>query len=96
MSYIGWILAAFLGGFLLALGVQQHRKRHSLRNRFSRVTVYRGQTYQEVLTIAGVEPTTVICRTDGSVWRVWQEDGYTITLAFDPWDMCLGVMDERG
>ncbi len=96
MSWIGWMLAAFLIGFLLALAVMQRRKHRTLRNRFSQVVVYRGRTYQEVLTIAGAEPTTVICRTDGSVWRVWREEGYAITLAFDRRDMCLGVVEEQG
>ena len=33
--YLGWIVAAFLGGFLLAY--VQRKKRHSLRENFLRV-----------------------------------------------------------
>ncbi len=93
MLYLGWIVAAFLGGFLLALGLK-HRRR-SLRESFARVDSYQGRSYREVLSIAGVKPSTVIRNADGTSQCTWQEQDYSITLAFDARDMCTGVVDEQ-
>lgn len=93
MLYLGWIVAAFLGGFLLALGLKQRRR--SLRESFARVDSYQGRSYREVLSIAGVKPSTVIRNADGTSQRIWQERDYSITLAFDARDMCTGVVDEQ-
>ena len=46
MLYLGWIVAAFLGGFLLALWFWQRKTRRSLRERFSRVESFQGQSYR--------------------------------------------------
>lgn len=93
MLYLGWIVAAFLGGFLLALGLK-HRRR-SLRESFARVDSYQGRSYREVLSIAGMKPSTVIRNADGTSQCTWQERDYSITLAFDTRDMCTGVVDEQ-
>ena len=53
MLYLGWIVAAFLGGFLLALWLWQRKTRRSLRERFSQVEAFQGRSYREVLTISG-------------------------------------------
>ena len=90
--YLGWIVAAFLGGFLLAY--VQRKKRHSLRESFSRVEMYQGRTYREILTMAGARPNNVVHQADGLTLRTWQEPGYAITLLFDRHDVCLGVEDE--
>ena len=93
MLYLGWILAAFFAGLLLA---ERRRKgRRSLRERFSRVEVFRGRSYPEVLAIAGHRPRTVIRQADGTSQRVWREGEYFIELSFDARDVCLGVIDER-
>lgn len=93
MLYLGWIVAAFLSGFLAALiGCRTHR---SLRENFARVDSYSGRSYREVLSIAGVKPSTVIRNADGTSQRTWQEWNYSITLAFDARDMCTGVVDEQ-
>ena len=83
MLYLGWIVAAFLGGFLLAT---------TLRKRFD---AYQGRSYREVLSIAGAKPVTVICLPDGTAQKIWREGDYNITLAFDARDVCLGVIDEH-
>lgn len=93
MLYLGWIVAAFLGGFLLALGLKQRRR--SLRESFARVDSYQGRSYREVLSIAGARPCMVVRSADGTSQRIWQEDGYSITLKFDARDMCMGVGDEQ-
>ena len=53
LIYLGWIVAAFLGGFLLALW--QRKKRHSLRENFSRVEFFKGRGYREIVAIAGAK-----------------------------------------
>ena len=37
----------------------------------------------------------VVRSADGTSQRIWQEDGYSITLKFDARDMCMGVVDEQ-
>lgn len=95
MLYLGWIVAAFLGGFLLALWFWQRKARRSLRERFSRVESFQGRSYREVLTIAGAKPNTIVHLADGTTRKVWREEGYFIALAFDARDVCLGVIDEE-
>ena len=93
--YFGWIVAAFLGGFLLALVLGGGQKRHPLRENFSEVETFRGMSYQEVLAIADAKPNTIVHQTDGTTQMVWREKGYAITLAFDAREVCLGVIDEQ-
>ena len=90
---LGWILAAFLCGFLLALKLQ--RKPPSLQKRFSKTDAFAGRSFREILFIAGARPASVVCLPDSSTLKTWQEPGYFITLAFDRQEICLGVMDER-
>ena len=93
LIYLGWIVAAFLGGFLLALW--QRKKRHSLRENFSRVEFFKGRGYREIVAIAGSRPNSIIQQADGRIIKVWKEIGYSISLEFDAQDICLGVMDEQ-
>ena len=93
LAYLGWIVAAFLGGFLLAL--RQRKKRPSLRDNFARVERFNVRSYREILAIAGVRPDSIIQQADGRSIRVWKEFGYSISLGFDESDVCLGVMDEQ-
>ena len=95
MLYLGWILAAFLGGFLLAYCLRERKRHGSLRARFLRVEAFQGRSYREVLRIAGVKPDEVIPQADGTTRRVWREEGYFIVLAFDGREVCLGVVDEQ-
>ena len=88
-------MAAFLGGFLLALWLWQRKKRRSLRERFSHVESFQGRSYREVLAIAGAKPNTIVHQADDTTRKVWREEGYFIALAFDAWDVCLGVIDEE-
>lgn len=92
LIYLGWIVAAFLGGFLLAY--VQRKKRHSLRENFARVEMYQGRTYREILAVAGAKPNNAVHQADGLTLRTWQEPGYAITLLFDRHDVCLGVEEE--
>ncbi len=96
MLYLGWIVVSFLAGFLLSQGLKHRTKRTTLQERFSIVDVFRGRSYREVLAIAGEKPRRAIYFTDGGTQRIWQEDGYSITLAFNRWDVCLGVVEEQG
>ena len=93
LAYLGWIVAAFLGGFLLAL--RQRRKRPSLRENFARVEFFKGRGYREIVAIAGAKPNSIIQQADGRIIKVWKECGYSISLGFDENDICLGVMDEQ-
>lgn len=93
LAYLGWIVAAFLGGFLLAL--RYRKKRPSLRENFARVERFHGRSYREILAIAGAKPYSIIQQADGRSIRVWKEFGYSISLGFDESDICLGVMDEQ-
>ena len=93
LAYLGWIVAAFLGGFLLALW--QRKKRPSLRENFARVEFFKGRGYREIVTIAGAKPNSIIQQADGRIIKVWKECGYSISLGFDAQDNCLGVMDEQ-
>ncbi len=93
LVYHGWIVAAFLGGFLLAMW--QRKTHHSLRTNFARVEVFAGRSYREILTIAGAKPNTVHQCADGTLLKSWQEGDYSITLAFDSRDICRGVEDEK-
>ena len=93
LIYLGWILAAFLGGFLLALW--QRKKHHSLRENFVRVQFFKGRGYREIVAIAGAKPNSIIQQADGRIIKVWKEIGYSISLEFDAQDICLGVMDEQ-
>lgn len=93
LAYLGWIVAAFLGGFLLAYGLRM--KHRSLREHFSRVESFRGRSYLEILMIASTRPGTVTHCTDGTTQMTWQDDDYTITLSFDAHGQCLGVVDEH-
>lgn len=93
LAYLGWIVASFLGGFLLALW--QQKKRPSLRENFARVELFQGRGYREILAIAGAKPDSIIRQANGRVIKVWKEIGYSISLEFDAQDICLGVMDEK-
>ena len=93
LAYLGWIVAAFLGGFLLA--IWQRKKRPSLRENFARVEFFKGRGYREIVAIAGAKPNSIIQQADGRSIRVWKEFGYSIYLGFDESDVCLGVMDEQ-
>lgn len=93
LIYLGWIVAAFLGGFLLALW--QRKKHHSLRENFARVEFFKGRGYREIAAIAGAKPNSIIQQADGRIIKVWKEIGYSISLEFDAQDICLGVMDEQ-
>ena len=53
-----------------------------------------GKTDQEILAEIGA-PQTIIQHADGSTLRIWQEDGYSISLLFDERGLCLGVDDEQ-
>ena len=92
LAYLGWIVAAFLGGFLVAL--RQMKKSSSLRENFSRVEIFSGRSYREILSIAGTKPHSVIHQADGRVIKIWKECEYSISLEFDAQDSCIGVMDE--
>ena len=92
LAYLGWIVSAFLGGFLLAHW--QRKKHHFLRQNFARVDVFKGRGYREILDIAGAKPNSIIQQADGRIIKVWKEIGYSISLEFDGCDICLGVQDE--
>ena len=92
LAYLGWIVSAFLGGFLLAHW--QRKKHHSLRENFARVEFFKGRGYREIIAIAGAKPNSIIQQANGNTLKIWQEAGYSISLTFDKQDICLGVQDE--
>lgn len=93
MQYLGWIVAAFLGGFLLAS--QRQKKRLHRPQTLAKVESFEGRHYWEICLLAGDLPKTVTLLADGKKRKVWQEQGYTIALDFDEMDVCLGVEEER-
>ncbi len=93
MAYLGWLVAAFL--LVVLLSHQPGRKHISLRRRFARVDRFTGRTGWEITALVGAKPDLVVQRADGATWKVWQDERYTITLAFDAQDICQGVMDEH-
>lgn len=94
LANLGWIVAAFLGGFLLADVLR--RKHPGLKQRFGRIESFQGMRYGQILRMIAREPLKVTRRTDGVTLRHWCDRNYSITLAFDEQDVCLGVDDERG
>lgn len=92
LAYLGWIVAAFLGGSLLAHW--QWKKHHSLRDNFARVEFFNGRGYREILTIAGAKPDSITQKANGRIIRIWRAQGYSIALEFDEKDICLGVLEE--
>ncbi len=93
LIYLGWVVAAFLAGILLASWVRSYRL--PLRTRVRRAAVFRGKTCQEVLDEMN-SPQVTIRLANGNVLRTWCENGYSISLLFDAQDVCLGVESESG
>ena len=93
LAYLGWIVAAFLGGFMLAFW--QRKKHHSLQENFARVEFFKGRGYREILAIAETKPDNIIQQANGNTLKTWREAGYSISLSFDKQDICLGVQDEQ-
>ena len=88
LIYLGWIVAAFLAGVLLA-----QRRKPALQQRVIQMGVFAGRTYAEILRTLE-EPQTEARRTDGQTVRTWRNRDYSISLLFDGRDMCLGVEEE--
>lgn len=95
MLYLGWVVAAFLGGMLLTGWILLRRKQCSLKQRLSEVETYMGKSYAQVLAIAQTAPQATIHRANGQVLRTWRDGGYAISLLFDEHNICLGVEDEK-
>ena len=94
LANLGWIVAAFLGGFLLADALR--RRRPGLKQRFGRIDSFQGMRYGQILQMIHQDPLHTSRRKDGVTLRQWCDRDYSITLAFDEQDICLGVDDERG
>ena len=93
LLYLGWVVAAFLGGFLVACW---HRKKQpDLAKRFSRIIRYRGIRYAEIVEAVGIAPQWESRKANGQIVRTWSNSRYSITLLFDEADICLGVEDEQ-
>lgn len=95
MLYLGWILAAFLSGALLAGLLLTRRKRQSVRSGLSAIDTFMGKSYAQVLAIARTTPQATDRTANGQVLRTWFDGDYSISLLFDAQDICLGVQDER-
>ncbi len=95
MIYLGWIVAAFLLGFLAALFAYNRRKRQTLRERLTSIPTFCGKTLAEVQRITRDAPYQTSRKPNGQVVRLWRENDYMIALLFDACDVCLGVEDER-
>ncbi len=94
LLYLGWVVAAFLIGFGLAWWLRRREK--SLRRRVSQIPLFRGKTYAEILRELGGEPHSTIRQADDSALRTWRDKGgYSISLAFDARDLCMGVVEEK-
>ena len=78
LIYLGWIVAAFLAGVLLA------QRKPTLQQRVSKLGILRTMD----------APQTETRQTDGRTIRMWRNRDYSISLLFDGREMCLGVEDE--
>ena len=97
MLYLGWIIAAFLAGIILAVALMAWReKRTTLRERFEGLGLTLGKGYAEIAAAVKVSPRMIEARPHSQTLRTWQEGDYSISLLFDSQDYCLGVMEERG
>lgn len=93
MDMLGWIIAAFLAGVLLA-GVF-HKPQKSLRRRFAAIDCYRGLSSAQIVAAIQADPDTIIHLQGGQSLMVWKERRYTMVLRFDQHHVCLGVEEEK-
>ena len=93
MLYLGWIVAAFLCGVLLAAYWLTRRK--TLRERFDELGTTKGKEYARIVAEVGASPQKTIHEANGRILRTWQEKEYSISLLFDGCDICPGVEDEQ-
>ena len=94
LLYLGWIIAAFISGFTLASWLI--RRKPQLQRRMTRIPVFRGKTYTEILREVSVNPQTAQLRSNGGILCTWNgQNGYSISLAFDTMDVCQGVVSEK-
>ena len=93
LAYLGWITAAFGGGFLLACWIC--KRRSSVQLNFSRIETFRGRSFREIVAIAGVRPDVVIRQQPEPTLKIWKRSNYCLILYFNDNDICLGVKDEQ-
>lgn len=93
LLYLGWIIAAFLAGFLL--GKWPKKQKMKLKERFDKLNICKGMSYVDILQHMQAAPRITDRNADGVTERTWADEGYSITLTFDRQDICLGVTDER-
>lgn len=87
LIYLGWIVAAFLAGVLLA------QRKPTLQQRVTKLGVFAGRSYAEIMRTMDT-PQAEMRRADGRTIRTWRNREYSISLLFDGQEMCLGVEDE--
>jgi len=80
LSYLGWIVAAFLAGVLFMLLYQQRRP--TLQRRVFQMGIFAGRSYAEILEAMDA-PQTETRRADGRTLRTWRNRDYSISLLFD-------------
>ena len=96
MLYLGWIIAAFLAGVLLTLAVTLRlQRRRTLRQRFDGLGMTAGRDYAEIAAAVRAAPQETRAQADGQTLRTRREGAYAISLLFDRFDNCLGVMEEH-
>ena len=91
--YLGWIIAAFLAGLLL--GKWPKKQKMKLQERFDRLNICKGMSYEEILQHVQAAPRITDRNANGVTERTWADDGYCIKLTFDQQDICLGVQWEQ-
>ena len=92
INYLGWIIAAFLAGLLL--GKWPKKQQMKLKERFDRLNICKGMSYVEILQRVQAAPRITDRNANGVTERTWVDERYSIKLAFDRQDICLGVTDE--
>lgn len=93
INYLGWIIAAFLAGLLL--GKCPKKQKMKLQERFDRLNICKGMSYVDILQHVQAAPRITDRNANGVTERTWVNEEYSIKLAFDRQDICLGVMDEQ-
>ena len=93
MDALGWIIAAFLAGILLACVF--HKPQKLLRRRLAGIECYRGLSSRQIINAIHAEPDTIIQLPDGQSLMVWKDRRYTMILRFNSDHICLGVEEEK-
>ena len=76
------------------LGKWPKKQKIKLQERFDRLNICKGMSYEEILQYVQAAPRITDRNADGVTERTWVDEEYSIKLTFDQHDICLGVTNE--